>query len=207
MEKHRVITNFSMLSDSELLKTVKNAVLNLKDNKGYVFTEGKLTDLDSKATELTDAIAKSINGGRLVVQKKNDVRLEVEFKLSDIAKTVNLQANYNLAMLESTGLPLIKEAESYPEFPAPKMLKLKSGIAHGEIIVEVPVQKKTRIYCIYHSKMPAAAEIKEWNHILSTKHKATITGLTPGDQIAVKAGYVGTNGKINLSETFTIYVQ
>ncbi|WP_320053459.1 hypothetical protein [uncultured Acetobacteroides sp.] len=207
MEKNSINTFFDNSSDYELLNIGNATYSNLKGNKYFTFKEGQLESYNNDIIALTNAKAKCENGGKVEYSAKNIARAKLLETTSTIAKIVNQQAEGNLMILKSSGFPTRKEAESYPEFPAPTSLKLKSGMAHGEIIVEVPVQKNTRVYCIYHAPMPASANIKEWNNVLSTKHTAIITGLTPGTQQAVRAGYVGTNGKINLSEIFTIFVQ
>jgi hypothetical protein len=207
MEKNSINTNFENSSDSELLNIDNTAYSNLKGNKYFTFMDGQLESFNNDIISLTNAKAKCENGGKVEIHAKNLARTKLLETTSTIAKIVNQQAEGDLMVLKSSGFPTRKEADSYPEFPAPTSLKLKSGLTHGEITVEVPVQKNTRVYCIYHAPMPASAEIKEWNNVLSTKHKTTITGLTPGTQQAVRAGYLGTNGKINLSEIFTIFVQ
>jgi hypothetical protein len=207
MEKNSINTNFENSSDNELLNIDNTAYSNLKGNKYFTFIDGQLESFNNDIISFTNAKAKCENGGKVEIIAKNLARTKLLETTTTIAKLVNQQAAGDLMILKSSGFPTRKEADSYPEFPAPTSLKLKSGLSHGEITVEVPVQKNTRVYCIYHAPMPASAEIKEWNNVLSTKHKTTITGLTPGTQQAVRAGYLGTNGKINLSEIFTIFVQ
>jgi hypothetical protein len=207
MEKNSIITNFDNYSDSELQNIASVIHENLKANKHFTFTEGQMTAFQKDITTFIDARVKSDNGGKLEVHAKNMAKKALLLTISDLSKIINQQAKNDLTILKSSGFPTRKEADSYPEFPAPTSIKLKSGLTHGEIIVEVPVQKKTRVYSIYHATMPVPNNIKEWNNMLSTKHKTTITGLTPGTQQAVRAGYLGTNGKINLSEVFTIFVQ
>ncbi len=207
MEKNNVLTSFSNQSDGDLFATTNRMHNKLKDNSFFTFADGKLVRLLTLITTFSESRIKAANGGRAEVLTKNTARGVLENEASDIAKIVNQQAKGDVNILTSSGIPLYKEGDTYPEFPAPETIKLKQGIAHGVITVEVPVKKNTRVYCIYHAPVPASADIKEWNSLLSSKHKATITGLTPGTQVAVRAGYVGTNGNINLSETFTIFVQ
>lgn len=207
MEKNSINTNFENSSDNELLNIGNTTYSNLNGNKSFTFMDGQLESYNNDITRFTAAKSKCENGGKIEITAKNLARTKLLESTSTIAKIVNQQADGDLMVLQSSGFPTRKEADSYPEFPAPSSIKLKSGLAHGEIIVEVPVQRNTRVYCIYHAPMPVSSEIKEWNNVLSTKHKTTITGLVPGTQQAVRAGYLGTNGKINLSEVFTIFVQ
>lgn len=207
MEKNSINTNFENSSDNELLNIGNTTYSNLNGNKNFTFMDGQLESYNNDITRFTTAKSKCENGGKIEITAKNLARTKLLETTSTIAKIVNQQADGDLLILQSSGFPTRKEADSYPEFPAPSSIKLKSGLAHGEIIVDVPVQRNTRVYCIYHAPMPASAEIKEWTNVLSTKHKTTITGLAPGTQQAVRAGYLGTNGKINLSEIFTIFVQ
>ena len=207
MERNNVITNYKGYTDNELIDTSRIGHSSLKASTYFIFPEGQLNAFNTCITTFADAKVKAGNGGKIEIYAKNVARINLENELTDITRMVNQQAKGDLTVLKSAGFPLYKEPESYPEFPAPSIIKLKSGIAHGEIVVEVPAVKRTRMYFIYHAPVPVPEEIKDWNSILSTKHKARITGLTPGTQQAVRAGYIGTNGKINLSEIFTIYVQ
>jgi hypothetical protein len=207
MEKNNVLTNFSNKSDGDLFNITSRMHDALKDNSFFTFADGKMVRFLTLINTFSEAQIKAANGGRTEVLAKNTVREELQNEASDIAKIVNQQAKGDVTALTSSGGTLWKENDSHPEFPAPENIKLSSGITHGVITVEVPVKKNTRMYCIYHTPMPASADMKQWTSLLSTKHKATVTGLTPGLQHAVRAGYVGTNGNINLSETFTIFVQ
>jgi len=207
MERNSVITNFDSKPDLELLDIASKIHEALKTSVSFNFPTGKLVGLQSQITDFTEVLIKTANGGKAEIFNKNSIRGGLLLELSDFAKMVNQQAKGNVTMLKTSGIPLWKEGDSYPEFPAPDKIKLSPGITHGEVVVEVPVNKNTRMYCIYHAPMPASADMKQWTSVLSTKHKATVTGLTPGTHLAIRAGYVGTNGKINLSETFTIFVQ
>lgn len=207
MERNSVITNYDNNTDIELLDVAHEATDSLSSNTAFSLPTGRLDKVRSVITDFIETRTKAANGGKAEIYAKNTIRGELLYEVSDLAKFVNQQAKGNLTMLKSSGFPLRKEGESHPEFPAPEVIKLSPGITHGEVVVEVPVKKNSRVYCIYHTPMPASAEMKEWTSLLSTKHKATITGLTPGTQLAIRAGYLGTNGKINLSETFTIFVQ
>ena len=207
MGKNYINTCFDNSSDNEMLNIGNIAYSNLKGNKYFNFLDGQLESFNNDIVSFTNAKAKCENGGKVEIVAKNLARTKLLETTSIIAKVVNQQAGGDLMILKSSGFPTREEAENYPEFPAPTSLKLKSGLAHGEIVVDIPVQRNTRVYSIYHAPMPAPENIKEWNNLLSTKHKTTISGLTPGTQQAVRAGYLGTNGKINLSDVFTIFVQ
>ena len=207
MERNNVRTNYGAYTDNAFLETAQVGYDNLKISKYFIFPDGQLNAFNTYITAFADAKVKAGNGGKAEIYAKNVARNNLENEVTSITRMVNQQANGDITVLKSSGFPLRKEPESYPEFPAPANIKLKSGIAHGEIVVEVPAVKRTRMYFIYHAPMPTPEEIKDWNSVLSTKHKATITGLTPGSQHAVRAGYIGTNGKVNLSEIFTIFVQ
>jgi len=207
MERNSVITNYDNNTDVEILDVANETTDRLESNVAFTLPAGKIEKVRSVANDLKEARIKAANGGKIETHNKNSIRDLLLFEISDLAKIVNQQAKGNVTMLLSSGFPLKKENETYPEFPAPDKVKLTTGITHGEVVVEVPVNKNTRMYCIYHTPMPASADMKLWTSLLSTKHKATITDLTPGTQVAIRAGYIGTNGKINLSETFTIFVQ
>jgi hypothetical protein len=207
MERNSVITNYASLSDNVLISTAQNAYDNLIGNKRFIFAEGRLPAFLTSINTLYDAKSKASNEGKVEMHAKNVAKKALQDDITDIARIVNLQAKGDMTILKSSGLPLRKESENHPEFPAPSTVKLKSGIGHGEIVVDIPAEKNSRLYCIYHAPMPAPDDMKKWDNILSTKHRTTIVGLVPGTQQAVRAGYIGTNGKINLSGVFTIFVQ
>lgn len=207
MERVNVAVDFSRKTDSELQDVTKEMYAALKDNTLFTFDDGKIDSFLTLINTYAKARIKAIKGGHLDVFTKNTLRKELQDEASDIAKIVRQQAKGDKTTLMSSGIPMWKVPDRHTEFAAPEIIKLSQGITHGKVIVEVPVMKRTRLYCIYYTSEPISDNSNSWETILSTKHKATITGLTPGSKVSVRAGYLGTNGKINQSEIFTIFVQ
>lgn len=207
MGRASVVTSFVHYTEGNLFNSASEMYYGLNGNPHFSFAEGLLDQLDASLRKYKEAKIHAENKGKAEVFAKNMAKEELREIMSEVAKNVNLQAKGDTSLLISTLIPLCKDGKRHQELPAPELVKLSSGITHGEVVVDVPVNKNTRVYSIYYATMPVSDNIKEWNNLLSTKHKLTIKGLTPATQQAFRAGYLGTSGKVNLSEIFTIIVQ
>jgi len=207
MGRASVVTSFVHYTESNVLESSYEMYYGLKENPHFTFADGMLTRLDTSIKKFEKARRQAENKGKIEVFFKNLAKEELRGIMSEVAKNVNLQAKGDLTLLLSSCIPLCKTGKRHQELAAPIGVKLSSGITHGQVVVDIPVNKNTRVYSIYYATMPAAANINEWTNLLSTKHKVTIEGLTPATQQAFRVGYLGTNGKMNLSDIFTIIVQ
>lgn len=207
MGRASVVTSFVHYTDSNVLESSYEMYYGLNENPHFTFVDGMLTRLDASINKYKAARIQAENKGKIEVFFKNLAKEELRSIMSEVAKNVNLQAKGDLTLLLSSCIPLCKTGKRHQELAAPMVVRLSSGITHGQVVVDIPVNKNTRVYSIYYATMPAAANINEWNNLLSTKHKVTIVGLTPATQQAFRVGYLGTNGKMNLSDIFTIIVQ
>jgi hypothetical protein len=207
MGRARVITCFVHHTEANLYDCATEMYQYLNGNPRFNIADGLLTRLASCISTYSNARMKADNRGKLEVFAKNVAKEELQGVMSEIARHVNLWAKGDSVLLASSGIPLCKEGKRHQELAAPGLVKLSSGITHGEVVVDVPANKNTRVYSIYYATMPAPADVRLWCNILSTKHKITIGGLQPASQQAFRAGYLGTSGKVHLSEVFTILVQ
>jgi hypothetical protein len=202
-----VITSYAKLSDSELLTRAQCAQKGLTNN-AYIKTEPEeLTKFNANITALNNAIVDAKDGSSIAILKKNECRELVLDDMHRLGQKVNLQANGNIEVLQSSGFVLSKEPISRGVLPKPTGFKVVSGDNSGELTCSVDSFAGVRVYCFFYTEAPATEDISKWQLSISTVRKKKISGLTPGKLYTLRCAYKGTEEELIYSDPISIYVQ
>lgn len=202
-----VITNYAKLSDSELLTRAQCVHKGLTNNADIKTEPEELTKFNTNITALNNAIVAAKDGSSIAILKKNECRDLVLDDMHHLGQKVNLQANGNLEILQSSGFLLSKEPISRGVLPKPTGFKVVSGENSGELTCSVEAFAGVRVYCFYYTEAPAIEDISKWQLSISTVRKKKISGLTPGKLYTLRCAYKGTEEELIYSDPISIYAQ
>lgn len=207
MSKATVVTNYSKLSDSELLTQAQKTNKSLTGNTNFKFEAERLPQFATNISRLQDGILAAKDGGVQAINSKNIARQTVIDDLHYFGVAVNLQAEDDKEKLLTTGLTLSKDPAPKGVLPKPTGFDLDAGDNSGEIVCTVNALSGTRMYCFYYAESPAPASIEDWKVIMSTTRKKKITGLTSGKKYEFRCAYKGSEDEVIYSDLLTIYAQ
>jgi hypothetical protein len=147
------------------------------------------------------------DGDKGKIAARDALREKITADLKKLAKYIELKADGNLQILESTGYELSKDrtpAGSEP-LPAPENLKLRKGGLSGVLIASSAAVKGAASYethiCPGESIAPA-----NWSQACITKgcRRIELSGLTPGALYNVRVRAINQNGPGSWSDTASL---
>jgi len=207
MSKTTAVTNYSKLSDSELLTQCQKTNKSLTGNANFKFEAERLSEFSSNILRFQDGILAAKDGGVQAINSKNIARQAVLDDLRYFGVAVNLQAEGDKEKLLTSGLTLSKDHAPKGVLPKPTGFDLDAGDNSGEIVCSVNALNSARMYCFYYAEAPAPANVSEWKVVMSTTRKKKITGLTSGKKYEFRCAYKGSEDEVIYSDLLTIYAQ
>lgn len=156
---------------------------------------GLQSSIDDFSAKLTEALG----GGRAKIAAKNSSKLEVDIKSRALCDAINRIGKNNLPLLLETGYP-VSEGNGGPVLLEPlKRLRLLHGKSLGEIIARASAGGGTAFVLMEWGYGETAESVTAWQPCPDTKRTCTISGLTSGQRIWVRAISVGRRGQRLLS--------
>ena len=207
MVQPKVIVDNSRYSDNDFAEFAEHILGCLTGNTNYKFEANVLADLKSKIDNFKACKLKAINGGKLLISAKNVAKNDLDKLINKIGKQVNVQADGNIAILESSGFTLAKEPQKQNDRPKPENVKVYSGKNHREVMFEMKPAKNILLYNVYYAQSPAPESVDDWYMIQSTKHKTMIDNLNVGKEYEFMGAYKGRSEKLIFSDVVKLVVQ
>ena len=195
MSANRAIENYTGHKDDEILTTANSAVTGLTGNVNFTFTT-ELTDIVTAKTTYATKLGLVATGNNTAVTAKDTSKGVLEVKLAVISKAVNLQANGDLAKLQSSGLPLAK-LPVHNNMGVPANLKVAPTNISGDMFVSVdkPIYgTHGTIIAFWKPELgPTPANINDWFFRHSNGLSIVIKGLVPNIPYHFAAAYKGND--------------
>ncbi|MEI6628528.1 MAG: hypothetical protein WCN27_03900, partial [Alphaproteobacteria bacterium] len=174
-----------------------SAIAGLTGNANFTFTT-QLSDLVTAEAVYVTKLGLVATGGNTAVTVKDTAKGVVEGKLAVAAKAVNLQANGDLAKLQSSGLPLVKlPVHNNMGVPANFDVERDNIAGYMKVSVDTPIYgTHGTIIAFWKPELgPTPANINDWFFRHSNGHSYTITGLRPNVPYPFAAAYKGNDNE------------
>lgn len=188
----RVLTNYSDLSDKELIPFSNNVLISLTGNTNFSFSEGNITKLATLITEFTDLVnTTGPKGVRINTTEKNIARKNLLDYLRTLATQVNGQAYGNETRLVSSGFKLAKTSGDV-KLSEPTNLQVDLGSNIGSIVISIDKSYSASFNAFYYTSNLEETDITKMGTLSSTSTKVTVSGLESKTTYKVFAAYMGS---------------
>lgn len=196
MSKFKIIISYTDYSDAELDAIVNSGIKGTTGNANFTFTKNELTDTTTAYNAFHTALSAIATGNKATITAKDAARKTLEDKLGILCPSINLQANGDLAKLQSTGFPIAKEG-SHQVMGVPINFKAERGNNAGEMILSADKPSYTDHGMVFAFWNPIYGEapksIDDWFHRSCNGHALTIKNLKPGTSYPFAAAYKGAD--------------
>ena len=180
MHKQKAIVDFSKFKDNDLVVFAQGIESKMTNNPDFTKPTPALAVIQTAINEYSAAIAKAHDGTKQDTAVKNDKKKILAELLAKLAAYVNGVANGDIAKLDGSGIPLTKLPATVGILPAPENFTVTTGDISGVAYLEMKKVPKAKGYVALYAKSPAPADRKDWQSLLFTKTKDTVTGLESG---------------------------
>lgn len=192
MTTQKTITNFTHFSEANLSELAATVIQNCTGNANFTFTGNALADVTAAAADFNTKMANVTTGGPTAVTVKDIAKKVLTDALHVVALQVNLQANNDVAKLQSSGIPLVQHGTAQV-MPVPTGLQVQLTDVSGSvnISVDVPAVSHHGTLFAYTPAANAPASANDWKHKHGNGHSFTLSGLTAGSTYQFAAAYKG----------------
>jgi hypothetical protein len=205
MNKSKIITGFTKLSDSELDVKSQEIITKMTGNTNFTSPTPTLVELTTAEREFATSLTNAAHGNTNDTAIKNQKRKELESELHRLGLYVELTANGSEDVLFSSGFELQKGKSLVGVLPKPENLKVNIGVNPGSVKINVNSIANADSYLFEYTEAPAI-DSSVWVIISSSKANVEITGLTSGKQYAFKVAGVGASTTQVFSDIVTSFI-
>lgn len=156
-----------------------------------------LASLGTDQTAYLAAKSGASDGDKTKIALRNSLRAALTADLKKLAQYIEMKAEGDVTMLESSGFELTKVPASAGNdpLPAPANLRLRNGELPGVIIARCGAVKTAASYQTYICSSDPGVE-QNWSQACVTKgcRRIEIEGLTPGALYYVRVRAIGKGG-------------
>lgn len=153
--KTHVLTNFSDWRDADLDTDARTIISAMQDNPYFPTLTGLVADLAAVAAAYTEALVAAGLGNGQAHSHKQDKRKALVKALRILGFNINMIADGNRTMLESTGFPLAREgAPGNRKIKAP--IELEAGT--GQVILSFQRIGDAAVHLVEYTEAPVTAD-------------------------------------------------
>jgi hypothetical protein len=153
--------------------------------------------LDEGYRAYDKARSEAVDGDKGKIALRKDARAALTKDLTRLAKYIDLKADGDVAMLESTGYALTRERQSTGTLPlpAPQNVRVEHGQLSGWLLVRTSAVRGARSYETHIcSSNPNVDENWRPGTFTSGCRRIVLKDLTPGTMYYVRVRAIGKNG-------------
>lgn len=179
--KEQVLTDFSPFPEAVLLKKGQIIRISMKGNPRFPTLAEKANAVDTAYTAFSEAVSLAAHGGNEAMSRKDACRQALLKALRILGVNINIEADGNHEMLESTGFPFAR-----PRGGGKKkvdVLKLTPGFR--SLTVTIPGHDEAMGYMVHYTEAPVTGD-SVWTPIISAHLTFTINNLTSERKYAVR---------------------
>jgi hypothetical protein len=202
----KAVTNFSSLSDSELVTLAIAIIKGLTGNASFLRPPVDLTAFANAVTSYSAATAAALDGGKNAKAIRNTERKLVIQDLKALALYVESNCNDDPAILTSSGFAVRTPVRTAGQpVPAPAIKNLDYGANSGQITFTLKKVPGAKVYFQRYAVMTAGSP-GAWTTVPvpNVNVRTTISGLTPGAIYAFQTQSLGSVGYSDWSDSTTI---
>jgi hypothetical protein len=196
------------LSDPDLSTKAQTAQTSLDGNANFPGAEmlALLADFQNRRDNYGAALAASIFGGRAAKQLKNTCRRLLFNSGKPLVDEVNRIADGDRDKLSTCGLEIGSEVAEKKTMEPLRSFKVFNGINLGEIIAKARAGRGTKFVLFEYGIGDTIESITAWTSCPASKNQCTITGLSSGKRIWVRAISVGARDQRILATAITTII-
>lgn len=201
--KPKLIVTFSRYSEAEFQTKVRIIILNLTNNINYpepwAMQAGSLVQMNVVLDKYQELHSDSIGGDSRIIRSRNEVRVALTDMLQKLAPYLELMAQGDAKMLESTGYDLrrgfARGAASTAPLSAPGDFRVTHGRISGTLTVHVSRLAGAASYEVDISQGDGSRS-SDWKHAATSASgmRILIQSLIVGQSYWVRARGVGNYG-------------
>lgn len=204
----KAIIDFSAhnYSDVELSVKARTIAKGIRNTPELSALEEQATEIENQDNVYARLLSQTVAGDRLTTAEKKAARKTLEKLLKSTGLKVQDISGGNEVIILSSGYDVPKKRTPVGLLPQPEYVQVKQGYTTGSL--DVSWKKVPGAYC-YEIRYTIAPKTPDslYSSITSTKHKATIDNLIPGQRYIIQVAGAGTfPQKVWSVEVVSIYV-
>ena len=196
---YKLISGYKGQTDADLDKISASGKKGLTGNTNFKFLKSEDTDFFKATDDFHTARSVVATGNNTAVTDKNKKKEILEKAMTVVTLECNVQAKGDLIILQGTGFPLVKIAQSHEMGEVENFKVVHASVAGA---MDVSVKKPTYSnhgaeFAFWKPELgPTPTDINNWFMKHSNGHSTTISGLKPGVIYPFAAAYRGIDGAV-----------
>lgn len=208
MVKTTLKTGATNHGEAQYVQFVENIVAKLKENEDlFPDVDPSLVDLEQALATLKQAQADAAYRDKRLVVIKNQALAVLRTMVYHLSLYVERMANGDPSIILAAGFnPSQKNVITQLPEPAPKpkifLVEVNAHVS-GVTTLKTAYWKGKLAYQFEYRKKNSDTD---WNRVVSSRSKVTITGLEPVQEYEFRVAYIGRNPQMTYSDVVSSYV-
>lgn len=194
MLKQYIIRDFAYYADGKLGEFGLHIVTCLTGNSDFETPAVPLNTLKLATTDFQDAAGRTLDGTTADTEQKKELRATLLALLNQQADYVEKQANYNPALMRSTGYNLTVDSKAARLVPGSSAILSAKNEVTTKIRLELKVADNAWSYLIYVRVGTGAWQL--WQ-VFSDPHDVVVAGLVPGTMYDFRVQVLGSKNQLS----------
>lgn len=206
MSKITLKTGGTSNGEAQYVKFVENIIVKLTENADlFADMNPTLADLEEALAILKTAQADAAYKDRRMIVVKNQAYATLKQLVYRLSLYVESKAGGDAAIILAAGFnPAKRGVYSLDPAPKPKYCSVRvNQHVTGVAVIKTGFWKGVLAYQFEYREKNSDTE---WNRVVSSKSKVTITGLEPVQQYEFRVAYIGRNPQMTYSDIVSSYV-
>lgn len=201
----RPVTDFKNLDSAQLIQYAEEIVKKMGEHDEIFETPvPALSEVSEGISKFRKAVAEAAFNDRQAIAVRNEIRKELEFMISDLAKYVDTIARGNETIVLSSGF-IPSKTFDFGSKPNPKAHNLRvepAGLGTMSIVAKVQPWERARYYQFEYRKKGVDME---WERVLSTRSVLEFQGLEAFQEYEFRATYLSKDTNPNYSDVISTF--
>jgi hypothetical protein len=202
--KAKALFNFGKKSDSFIVMLITLVIKMMTGNNYFLSPSPTLPALQVALNEFTEALKNSGTrtiGTSAIKNQKREILLDL---VKELIHYANYTAKGNLAMLETTGLPVSSGIPMKRSLEKIDAFTARHGRNSGDITLSIKATN-ARAAMFSYTPYPATSE-STWKSHSCMKLTSTISNFTPGQRMCFQAKALGSHSQFLVSQVVNIFI-
>lgn len=201
----QVRCGFSRLSVEDAIVKARYVIGRMENNASFPTPPFPIDELKQLVNHLAQLQGEVNASNYIRVASRNECFDKLKHMMALISAYVNVRANGNISMLESSGFEMRKHSTKATVPNSITSIKCSNMPNHGSILVRWKGERTRQYYIVETSTNPS--DNSSWINVgVATKCKLEIHGLISGQRIYVRIGAVNNAGQSNWSAVSQLMV-
>jgi hypothetical protein len=191
----KVLVNVRRQADAAAAAYALGILVAMTVNPDYPLATPFVSALQNAYDDYTAKLSVAITGNRAQIAEKNAAKKELNLNIAALGKYINLVLPNSRPAQLKTGFKLNKEGRTPMILEPIKKFTISYGEVSGSLNLFVKKGKGIHSIVFEYTTMPPTNST-QWISCTATKGKCIITGLTPAENVWVRAAAIGTRDQI-----------